>query len=136
MNTKGRSLIPVPVFIFPFAVPNKNNETMSLLSSLAPQAEEWEIEKETSLLNVSYDVLYRPFSTLSPGEKTKCLLAALFLHGDKYLLIDEPLNYLDIEARVQIESLLVSSSPTMIFVEHDEAFRTKVATEVISLQEA
>lgn len=109
---------------------------MSLLSSLAPQAEEWEIEKETSLLNVSYDVLYRPFSTLSPGEKTKCLLAALFLHGDKYLLIDEPLNYLDIEARVQIESLLVSSSPTMIFVEHDEAFRTKVATEVISLQEA
>lgn len=89
---------------FSFAVPNKNNETMPLLSSLAPQAEEREIEKETSLLNVSYDVLYRPFSTLSPGEQTKCLL--------------------------------VSSSPTMIFVEHDEAFRTKVAAEVISLQEA
>ena len=93
-----------PCMYFPFAVPNKNSETMSLLSSLAPQAEEWEVERETSLLNVSYDALYRPFSTLSPGEQTKCLLAALFLHEDKYLLIDEPTNHLDSEGRKSVSN--------------------------------
>lgn len=44
---------------------------------------------------------------------------------------DEPLNYLDVYARMQIEQLIKAFSPTMIFVEHDRAFRNMIATEVI-----
>lgn len=55
--------------------------------------------KELSLLKVDVEVLYRPFETLSNGEQTKVLLAALFLGTNRFLLIDEPTNHLDMEAR-------------------------------------
>ena len=42
---------------------------------------------------------------------------------------DEPLNYIDIYSRMQIEELILKFSPTMVFVEHDAAFRDAVATK-------
>ena len=44
-------------------------------------------------------VLWRFFETLSHGEQTKVLLAALFLNEGHFLLIDEPTDHLDVEAR-------------------------------------
>jgi lincosamide and streptogramin A transport system ATP-binding/permease protein len=55
--------------------------------------------RELSLLQVSEDVLYRPFDSLSNGEQTKVLLAALFFKENSFLLIDEPTNHLDMNAR-------------------------------------
>ena len=46
---------------------------------------------------------------------------------------DEPLNYIDIYTRLQIEELIAQADPTMIFVEHDSAFRNAVATDVVNL---
>ncbi|MCR2022161.1 Lsa family ABC-F type ribosomal protection protein, partial [Blautia pseudococcoides] len=46
---------------------------------------------------------------------------------------DEPLNYIDIYSRIQIEKLIKEFSPTMIFVEHDLAFRNNIATKNIHL---
>ena len=46
---------------------------------------------------------------------------------------DEPLNYIDVFSRIQIEELLERFRPTMLFVEHDAAFREKIATETIFL---
>lgn len=46
---------------------------------------------------------------------------------------DEPLNFIDIYSRMQIEQLLGGFSPTMVFVEHDRAFRDGIATEVVRL---
>ena len=45
----------------------------------------------------------------------------------------EPLNYIDIYSRMQIENLIREFSPTMIFVEHDLAFRNNIATKSICL---
>lgn len=42
---------------------------------------------------------------------------------------DEPLNYIDIFSRMQIEKLLLKYKPTMLFVEHDVRFREKIATK-------
>ena len=47
---------------------------------------------------------------------------------------DEPLNYIDILTREQIEDALLKYKPTLIFVEHDETFIEKVATKIISLE--
>ncbi|MCQ4795754.1 ATP-binding cassette domain-containing protein, partial [Anaerofustis stercorihominis] len=47
-------------------------------------------------------VLWRPFETMSNGEQTKALLAALFLKEEHFLLIDEPTNHLDVEGRRQM----------------------------------
>ena len=46
---------------------------------------------------------------------------------------DEPLNYIDIYSRMQIEKLIKEFYPTMIFVEHDRAFRNTIATKSIQL---
>lgn len=46
---------------------------------------------------------------------------------------DEPLNYIDVLSRVQIEELLLKFRPTILFVEHDTAFRENVATKIIEM---
>lgn len=46
---------------------------------------------------------------------------------------DEPLNYIDIFSRIQLEDLLLACQSTMLFVEHDRTFREKIATEIIEL---
>jgi lincosamide and streptogramin A transport system ATP-binding/permease protein len=119
---------------------------------MTPEAQLWEIQKELSKLVVSDDVLDRPFESLSNGEQTKVLLAALFLRGHNFLLIDEPtnhfslceqahlyiwdepLNYIDVYSRMQIEDLILAHRPTLFFVEHDKGFCEKIATESVLLR--
>ena len=51
-----------------------------------------------------------------------------------YLYIwDEPLNFIDVISRMQIEKLLIEHEPTILFVEHDSAFCENVATKTIRL---
>ena len=47
---------------------------------------------------------------------------------------DEPLNYIDILTRIQIEEAILNYRPTIIFVEHDETFIEKVATKIRSIE--
>lgn len=69
----------------------------------------------------------------SEGQKKKVLLAASLLTPAHLYLWDEPLNYIDVFSRMQIENLLLDCQPTMVFVEHDRRFREKVATRVVEL---
>jgi lincosamide and streptogramin A transport system ATP-binding/permease protein len=46
---------------------------------------------------------------------------------------DEPLNYIDIISRMQIEELILEYCPTMLFVEHDSIFCSNIATKIIKL---
>lgn len=94
---------------------------LDLLEELAPQAEQWQIRKELSLLTIDEDVFYRPFDTLSSGQQTKILLAALFLRENHFLLIDEPTNHLDQEGR-RIVSQYLNSKKGFILVSHDPSF--------------
>ena len=55
------------------------------------------------------------------------------LIGLSHYIWDEPLNDADIYTRMQLEELLLTHRPTMVFVEHDQAFTDKVATKVIEL---
>ncbi|MCL2557491.1 MAG: hypothetical protein FWE09_03340 [Treponema sp.] len=46
---------------------------------------------------------------------------------------DEPLNYVDVISRMQIEDLILEYGPSMIFVEHDREFCERVATRTMRL---
>ena len=46
---------------------------------------------------------------------------------------DEPLNYIDVFSRMQIENLILAFQPTMLIVEHDVRFREKIATRVVEM---
>ena len=69
----------------------------------------------------------------SMGQKKKVLLAASLCTPAHLYVWDEPLNYIDIYSRMQIENLLGRFQPTMLFIEHDEAFRKAVASKTIEL---
>lgn len=69
----------------------------------------------------------------SEGQKKKVLLAASLLTPAHLYIWDEPLNYIDVFSRMQLEELLLKYQPTMLFVEHDLRFRERVATGVIEL---
>ncbi|WP_455529080.1 ribosomal protection-like ABC-F family protein [Ruminococcus sp.] len=75
----------------------------------------------------------KPLTELSEGQKKKILIASSLLTPAHLYIWDEPLNYIDVFSRMQIEKLLLEYRPTMLFVEHDACFREKVATKVIEL---
>lgn len=69
----------------------------------------------------------------SGGQKKKVLLAKSLCEQAHLYVWDEPLNFIDVYSRIQIEQLIRQCSPTMLLVEHDRAFREAVATKVITL---
>ena len=69
----------------------------------------------------------------SAGQQKKVLLAASLCQSAHLYLWDEPLNYIDLFSRLQLEELLLEYRPTLLFVEHDRVFREKIATEVVEL---
>lgn len=79
------------------------------------------------------EMLYRDVSSLSLGQKKFVMIAlSLCEHADLYLW-DEPLNYIDVYMRREIERLVKSNNVTMIFVEHDRAFTESVADAEITM---
>ena len=69
----------------------------------------------------------------SEGQKKKVLIAASLLTSAHLYIWDEPLNYIDVFSRMQIEKLIETYKPTMIVVEHDVRFREKLATKILEL---
>ena len=90
------------------------------------------IEKELGKLQVDRNVLERPFATLSFGERTKIMLAALFLKKNNFLLIDEPTNHLDMEGR-QILADYLQTKKGFILVSHDRSFLDQCIDHVLSI---
>lgn len=75
----------------------------------------------------------KDISTYSGGQKKKVLIAkSLSEHAHLYVW-DEPLNFIDVISRMQIEELLLEYAPTLLFVEHDRAFCENVATKIVEL---
>jgi ATPase subunit of ABC transporter with duplicated ATPase domains len=68
------------------------------------------------------DHVDRAGGDLSPGERTRALLAELMAQGVNCLVLDEPTNHLDLEAIEQLESALDAFDGTMLLVTHDRAF--------------
>lgn len=117
---------------FPYPVSDKNKYTHEIMEEICPQAEDWEILREISYLDVDAEAMYRPFRTLSNGEQTKVLLAALFLTEGQFLLIDEPTNHLDTEARKMVSEYL-RKKKGFILISHDRNFLDGCVDHILSI---
>ncbi len=72
---------------------------------------------------------------LSQGQKKKILLAKSLCTPAHLYVWDEPLNYIDVLSRVQVETLIRTFEPTLLVVEHDGAFLQNIRTrEAIELK--
>lgn len=110
----------VPVAYFPYTLTDAQMQQTAaeFLDNLKPDCELWRVICELSELGEEADILYRPFRTLSPGERTKVLLAVLFSGENDFLLIDEPTNHLDHKAREIVKQYLASKKGFLL-VSHD-----------------
>ncbi|WP_238899633.1 Lsa family ABC-F type ribosomal protection protein [Clostridium sp. YIM B02500] len=117
---------------FPYEVEEQENFTIDVIKEISPNSMDWEIVKELSMLDIDDDILYRQFYTLSKGEQTKALLAAMFLKENSFLLIDEPTNHLDAEARKKLSNYL-RKKKGFILISHDRAFLDNCIDHVLSI---
>lgn len=131
----GKIISSVQFDYFPYPISDKKQMTEDILREVCPLAEEWELMRELSYLDVNADVLWRPFETLSNGEQTKVLLAALFLNEGHFLLIDEPTNHLDAAAREKVSEYL-KKKKGFILVSHDRRFLDGCVDHILSLNRA
>lgn len=84
-------------------------------------------------LDVPKAQVEKDMSCLSAGQKKKVLLAKSVCEPAHLHVWDEPMNYIDVISRMQIEALLREYQPTILFVEHDKAFCENVATKIVEL---
>ena len=75
----------------------------------------------------------KDLSSFSGGQKKKVLIAKSLCEKAHLYIWDEPLNFIDIFSRMQMEELLLEYAPTILFVEHDRAFCETIATKIINL---
>ncbi len=117
----GGSITASEVFdYFPYAVTERQMKSPAadFAEELKCGCEIWRVIRELSRLHEDAEILYRPFGELSPGERTKILLAVLFSGENDFLLIDEPTNHLDEEARACVKQYLASKKGFLL-VSHD-----------------
>jgi ATP-binding cassette, subfamily F, member 3 len=78
----------------------------------------------------SGDEALKPIPNLSFGERARLALALLVLHGNNFLLLDEPINHLDIPSRERFEQALAAYEGTVVAVVHDRYFINRFATQL------
>lgn len=132
---KGTISSPCGFEYFPFEVSDESLPTADVVGAVCPGFFEWQLQRELSLLEVDGDISQRVFATLSHGEKTKVLLAALFLKKNRFLLIDEPTNHLDMRGR-EIVSDYLKGKKGFILVSHDRAFLDGCVDHILSINRA
>ncbi|MDE7313841.1 MAG: ATP-binding cassette domain-containing protein [Eubacterium sp.] len=105
---------------FPYQLPPgaMQQSAAEFYEQLKAEAEWWKIICELEKLQTDAEVLYRPFGTLSHGERTKVMLAILFSGENDFLLIDEPTNHLDQDSREIVKAYLAKKKG-FILVSHD-----------------
>ena len=115
-----------------------SQDTSGLRGKLSDFARESGIDESLFLamlakLDVPKAQMEKDMSALSAGQKKKVLLARSICEPMHLHIWDEPMNYIDIISRMQIEAVLKEYQPTILFVEHDKAFCENVATKVVEL---
>ena len=84
-------------------------------------------------LAVSESVLERPIESMSFGQQKKIEIARSIARPADLLIWDEPLNFIDVDARELLERAVLRDTPTLVFVEHDAAFVDQVSTRRVEL---
>ena len=81
------------------------------------------------------DDVFRPVAACSYGARARLALALLVARGCDFLVLDEPLNHLDIPARERFEEALDAFDGTILAVSHDRYFLSRFARRVLALRD-
>ena len=81
------------------------------------------------------DDVFTPVRNLSYGERARLMLAVLVARGANLLVLDEPINHLDVPSREQFEQALAAFQGSVLAVVHDRYFVDKFATTVWHIED-
>lgn len=84
-------------------------------------------------LDIGREQFAKNLEEYSEGQKKKVVISASLLKPAHLYIWDEPLNYIDVFSRMQLENLILRYQPTMLMVDHDVRFREKIATKTVWL---
>lgn len=131
---RGSISAPVGMDCFPYPVAREEYDKCAyeLISSWNAFAQEWRVVAELNDLAEDAEILYRPYGTLSHGERTKVQLAVLFAAENSFLLIDEPTNHLDYFARQEVKRYLASKKGFLL-VSHDRDLLDGCVDHILAL---
>ncbi len=132
---RGSISAPTAFDYFPFPVEDRGASGEEIAARCCPELPRWRLLRELAQLELDEGTLCRPFSTLSNGERTKLLLAVLFLRENRFLLIDEPTNHLDRRGR-EVLSRYLHTKKGFILVSHDQAFLDGCVDHILSINRA
>ncbi|MCI8303074.1 MAG: ABC-F family ATP-binding cassette domain-containing protein [Lawsonibacter sp.] len=134
---EGRGAISLgqPCLRWPRPVTDPARRTLDILLEGVSPEEEWRLSWELSKLGLGEEVLDRPFATLSGGEQTRALLAALFLDEGAYPMVDEPTNHLDGPGRALVSEYLRNLDRGFLLVSHDRAFLDGCTDHILALNQ-
>ena len=119
-------------FPYPVEASDQAKTGAELVEIWKPQVMLWQVLIQMDQLRMDPECLYRPFMTLSFGERTRVMLAVLFASENEFLLIDEPKNHLDGKARDIVKKYLASKKG-FILVSHDRDLLDGVCDHVLVL---
>jgi ATP-binding cassette subfamily F protein 3 len=137
-STGGRVKLGAGVHVGYFA---QEQETLDLESTpfaeirrLAP-LDETEVRSFLHYYLFSGDEVFIPVAQLSYGERARLSLARLVARGCNLLLLDEPINHLDIPSRAAFEQAMGAFDGTILAVVHDRYFIQRFATRIWAIRE-
>lgn len=130
---QGRISSNMEFAYFPYEAKDKRRMTIEILEEICPGFEQWRIYRELNLLEVAAEVLFRPFETLSHGERTKVMLAVLFAGEDRFLLIDEPTNHLDMESITALNNGMIKFPGVILFSSRDHQIVQTTANRIMEI---
>jgi ATP-binding cassette subfamily F protein 3 len=113
---------------------DSTSNALTLIRRSAPLAE---TDARTFLHKFLFsgDDVFVPVQRLSYGERARLSLACLVAQGCNFLLLDEPINHLDLPSRSRFEQALAGFEGTILAVVHDRYFITGYASEIWELNE-
>ncbi|MBX7237318.1 MAG: ATP-binding cassette domain-containing protein [Caldilineales bacterium] len=101
----------------------------------AASLSETEARSLLSLYLFKGDEVFTAVGQLSLGERSRLALALMSVRGCNFLLLDEPINHLDIPARERFEQAMTQFEGTVLAVVHDRYFIERIATTLWALEE-
>jgi len=109
---------------------NPKATLMDEISAAAPQMLPAEIRSYLARFLFTGDDVFKTTETLSGGERGRLALAILALQNANLLLLDEPMNHLDLEAQETLQALLKDFNGTILLISHDRYLVDAIATQI------
>jgi ATP-binding cassette, subfamily F, member 3 len=95
---------------------------------------EWEVRKKASQFGLNVGLLEKPPALLSGGYQMRVKLVAMLLLDPNLLLLDEPVNYLDLQTLLLLEKFLQDYKGAFILAAHDRTFLQNTCTHTFEIE--